>query len=325
MLDAILNAPLALAAYLSQPQWLVFFVGSAILLGIGIYETFDKKDPTAKSALLGTAFFFSTGLLFWGYVWRTLGTDAASKWLTGYVLEYSLSVDNLFVIGIVFAAFKLTPRQQRLALTWGILGAIVFRGVFIGAGAAIVMQWAWILALMGLFLVYSGYGITFMHGDDEGEEEPAMVQRVKRMGLSPLLGAIICVELVDVIFAIDSVPAILAVTADPFIAVTASMWAVYGLRKLYFCIQVMQKAFHHLPKAIGVVLMFIGVKIALASGGHLVEAINGLLGVHLPVPPELHIPTLLSLALTVGILVGGVVASYIWPEEPEKDEALATA
>ena len=292
--------------------WAVFFVVFVAIAGLDVVLCL-KREPTPRAAIFQTLGYISLGLLFGFYVYLTKGADAGAKWWTGFTLEYALSVDNLFVIGVIMTAFSIAPRVQRTLLYCGIAGAMLFRALFIGAGTAIVSRYWWLLFLMGLFLVFAGYKILFMQGDDDGEAEPALVQRVKKWGIGAALGALITVELTDILFAMDSVPAVLAVSTDTFIAFTAPMFAVLGLRSLYFAVQALKDAFHHLPKAIGIVLMFIGVKIVLPSL-HLIYS-----GI-----PELHVPTVLSLVITVVILAGGIIASKLFPEKVEA-EVLAEA
>jgi tellurite resistance protein TerC len=292
---------------LMNNHWMIFGVMFTSVIILDVILSLGK-EPSAKAAIFQTIGYIVLGLLFGLYVYINLGEDAGTKWWTGFTLEYALSVDNLFVIGIIMTAFSIPTKKQRTLLYCGIAGAVIFRAIFIIGGATLVNKFWWSLPLMGMLLLYSGYKILFMHGDDEDEEEPALVQWVKNKKIPVFFGALFAIELTDIIFAVDSVPAILAVSTDPFIAFTASMCAVLGLRSLYFCVQAMKEAFHHLPKAIGLVLIFIGIKIILPSLHIMSDSI-----------PHMHVPTLLSLVITVGTLAGGIVASIVFPPKSEKD------
>jgi len=271
-------------------MWLIFFgiVGFMLfadifLLGGGRSHRVSTKEASIWiSVWVSTAFCFNVGL--WLYLSKTVGSEQAAikatEFLTGYLIELSLSVDNLFVFILIFNYFKVPPELQRRTLLFGILGAIVMRLIFITLGVWLVAKFHWILYSFGLFLVYTGFKILFFADEEPNlENNPLLVwlrkhlritkelvgERffIKKDGLlyvTPLFIILILIEFSDIIFAIDSIPAIFAITNDPFIIYTSNIFAILGLRSMYFLLARMDELFAYLKYGIALILMFIGFK-----------------------------------------------------------------
>lgn len=281
--------------------WLGFltFVGALLALDLGV---FNKKAhaPSMKEALLFTGGVMVLALLFtvlvWvGYHnhWLGLGTHidavdgrvndgrlAAVKFLTGYVIELSLSMDNVFVIALIFQHLRIPTHLQHRVLFWGILGALAMRGAMIGVGAALVARYHWVLYLFGAFLVYTGIRMLFTTGEEDAPGETWVMRKLRktfpiteefhgshftvtlngRMWLTPLAVALVLVETTDLIFAVDSIPAIFAITADPFLVFTSNVFAILCLRSLYFGLAGLIERFKYLKVSLSVILALVGVK-----------------------------------------------------------------
>ena len=257
-----------------------------------------------------------------------MGPARAQEFITGYVLEQALSVDNLFVFVLIFAQFAVPAAYQHRVLFWGILGAIFLRGTFILAGSAIVHRFEWVLYLFGAFLLYTGGRLFFKKDDDEEEEkieESRMVKTVRRflpmtagyrkesffvrengaLMATPLFLVLIVVELSDLIFAVDSIPTIFGVTTHGLIVFTSNMFAILGLRSVYIVLERLLPMFRFLERAISIILVFIGVKILIRH-----EWLGGI-----------HISEAVSLGIVIALLLGSVVLSKIFPakEEPKAE------
>ena len=269
--------------------------------------------------------------VFTGAIWLNYlpvegigGQKDALEFLTGYLIELALSVDNIFVFVLIFAYFKVPPKYQHRVLFWGVLGALVMRGVMIAMGALLIERFHWIIYVFGAFLVYTGIKMATQNEMDiEPEANPALrlIRRffpvtpdyhgqhffVKetiggrlRKAATPLFVVLVMVETTDLIFAVDSNPAIFAVTRDPFLVSTSNVFAILCLRSLYFLLAGVIDKFHYLKLGLSVVLVFIGVKM-LASGVY-------------------HVPIGLSLGVVAGVLIGSVVASLMFPKQLEEHD-----
>lgn len=307
--------------FLGQALWLwLAFLGivvTLLALDLGILHRDDHVIGVRESLLL-SAGYISVALLFGVGVWWHLGSTSGMEYLTGFLIEKSLSMDNVFVIALIFGFFAIPQQYQHRVLFWGILGVIVLRAIMIGLGATLVSNFSWILYVFGAFLVITGIKMWWMadHKPDiannpilkflrrhlrvtEGLEGNAFI--VQRPDLvtgravrwvTPLFLCLVLIEAVDLVFAVDSVPAIFAITDDPFIVYTSNIFAILGLRALYFALAAMIDRFHYLKYALALVLVFIGSKIFLV----------GLIG---------KIPPVISLSVTFGLIAGGVVYS-LW-------------
>jgi tellurite resistance protein TerC len=321
-----------LFSWLGTPLWLwLAFLGLVIallVLDLGVLHR-KTREVGVRESLLMSAFYISLGLLFGGFVWWYLGPEPGINYLTGFAVEKALAMDNVFVIAMIFGFFAVPRIHQHRVLFWGILGVIVLRALMIGFGAAVISQFSWVLYVFAAFLIATGvkmlafsdkeYDIArnpvlrFMRKrfnvTDEHHGESFFVRkpdpRTGRLAwfMTPLFMALVLIEIADVIFAVDSVPAIFAITTDPFIVYTSNIFAILGLRALYFALAAMVHRFHYLKYALALVLIFIGSKIFVAD----------MLGLA-------KIPPAISLAATFGILAMGVVWS-LWKTRGEGAEA----
>jgi tellurite resistance protein TerC len=311
---------------LGTPAWMwLAFLGLVLGLlafDLGVLHRDAHEIGVAESLKL-SALYISLGLAFGGWVWWTLGQEAGANYLTGFVVEKTLAMDNVFVIAMIFTYFAVPRLYQHRVLFWGILGVIVLRAIMIGFGAALVTRFDWALYVFAAFLIFTGVKmLTFgegkhdiganpvlkyvrrhlrvtdsLRGDRFFVREPDATGRMVRYA-TPLFLALVMIEIADVIFAVDSVPAIFAITTDPFIVYTSNIFAILGLRALYFSLAAMVHRFEHLKTALAILLVFIGGKVFVA----------GFLGIE-------KVPPLLSLGVTLAILGTGVVWS-LWKTRP---------
>lgn len=307
---------------MDKPLWMwALFLGLVAFLLVLDLGVFNKKDHkiSVRESLRMSGGYFALGIIFGFWVWHTLGIESAELYWTGFLIEQSLSLDNIFVISLVLTYFRVPSEFQHRVLFWGILGVIVMRGLMIGLGAAIVSQFSWVLYFFAAFLVFTGVKMLLMkNGEEENIAENRFVLFFKKhlrvaedlhghdffvrrphpktgkpvLYLTRLMMALIVVETVDLVFAVDSIPAILAITTDTYIVYTSNIFAVLGLRSLYFTLNVMLDRFRYLKYALALVLIFIGAKVF----------ITDMLGLN-------KFPPALSLGVTVGLLGGGVLFS----------------
>ena len=315
--------------FLGQPAWLwLAFLGivvTLLVIDLGVLHREDKEIEVRESLLLSGGY-ISMGLAFGAWVWWYLGPQSGMEYLTGFMIEKTLAMDNVFVIAMIFAFFAVPRRYQHRVLFWGILGVIVLRAIMIGLGTALVTQFSWVLYLFGAFLVLTGIKMLVMIEQDfDVANNPVLKFLQKRLRVTPapvgnkfwvklpapatpggppstspaaplvwwatpLFFALVLIEIADVIFAVDSVPAIFAITQDPFIVYTSNIFAILGLRALYFALAAMIHRFRYLKYALAIVLVFIGGKIF---------AVN-LIG---------KLPAWVSLSVTFGLLLAGVLYS----------------
>lgn len=286
--------PFYLTLFLGTPIWLwlvfVGLVGLLLAFDLGVLNRGDKEIGVAESLKL-SSFYITLGVLFGGFVWYQLGSNAAAEYMTAFVVEKTLAMDNVFVIALIFATLSIPRRYQHRVLFWGILGVIVLRGIMIGVGATLVAQYGWILYVFAGFLILTGIKMLFI-GDKEHDMGANPVLRFlrRRMPLTqelhghafvvrqsdpktgrirrfatPLLLALVMIEIADVIFAVDSVPAVFAITTDPYIVYTSNIFAILGLRALFFALAAIIHRFEYLKQALAVLLIFIGSKVFIAD------------------------------------------------------------
>jgi tellurite resistance protein TerC len=311
-------------------SWIVFFALVIFLLVLDL-GLFNKKDHeiSVKESLKMSVFYIGIGLLFGAWVWWEFGADSGFNYLTGFVVEKSLAMDNIFVIAMIFAYFKTPAIYQHRVLFWGILGVIILRGIMIGLGAALVSRFEWVLYIFALFLVYTGIKMLFAKDGDDGDMSENAILKFLRGHLritdkmhghdffikqenpatgkmqlycTPLFVALLMVEFADIIFAVDSVPAVFTITTDPYIVYTSNIFAILGLRALYFALAAMIKRFHYLKYTLSLVLVFIGSKIFIGE----------VLGWY-------HFSSLQSLTITILLLASGVFFS-LWKTKKEPTE-----
>jgi tellurite resistance protein TerC len=316
--------------FLGTPVWMwarfLSVVVAVLVFDLGVLHK-DNQDIEVAESLKLSGFYFVLAMLFGGWVWWYMGPQSGLEYYTGFFVEWSLSLDNVFAISMIFTYFAVPPKYQHRVLFWGILGVIAMRGLMIGLGAALVAQWSWILYVFGAFLVFTGAKMLWMADKEENvAENPVLTFLKGRMRVTPQLEGekffvskpdpvtgkmvrwatplflcLVLVEAVDLIFAVDSVPAIFAITQDPFIVYTSNIFAILGLRSLYFALAAMIHRFKYLKYALSFVLIFIGCKIFLV----------GIVG---------KLPAWFSLSVTVSLIAGGILYS-LWKTRDEKPEA----
>ena len=293
--------------------WIGFlvFVLAMLALDLGV---FNRKEHVITVAEAGrwVAFWVSLGLLFNVGLYLWAGPQAGIEFLTGYLIEYSLSVDNIFVFVLLFSAFSVPARYQHRVLFWGILGALVMRGTMIFLGVSLIENFHWVIYVFGAFLVFAGLRLLFNNDDDliDVERNPVLrlvrrfvpitedyhgsrffVRHGGKLAATPLLLVLVLIEVTDVVFAVDSIPAIFAITREPFIVFTSNIFAILGLRSLYFLLAGIIDRFVYLEYGLAVILTYVGVKM-LVSG-------------------VWHPPTWLSLAVIVAVLAVSIGASLL--------------
>ncbi len=297
--------------------WIIFnaVILALLVLDLVVLNRGGRVVPF-RDALISSASWIALAGLFAIFIHRWMGPTKSLEFVTGYLIEESLSVDNLFVFILLFGYFKVPLEQERTVLFWGILGALIMRGVFILAGVALVTRFHWILYAFGAFLVYSGFKLLsqgedkdvdpsrnpvlrlsrkFLPITDHYEGNKFMVRREGKLLATPLFVVLLVVETTDILFATDSIPAILAITRDPFIVYTSNVFAILGLRSIYFALSGLMKLFHYLNYGIAVVLMFIGMKMLVSI--------------------RYDVPTWVALAVIAGVLAVSVLASVLFPKE----------
>lgn len=312
--------------FLGKPIWVwLTFIGIVISLlafDLGVLHK-DDKEIGVKESLWLSAGYITIACIFGAWVWWYFGAQSGKEYYTGFLIEKSLSMDNVFVIALIFSYFAIPRQYQYRVLFWGILGVIVLRAIMISLGATLVSEFSWILYVFGAFLIFTGVKMWIIadHMPDiannpllkflrrkmritpEVEGNKFLVTRPHPqtgkpvVWATPLFLALIMVEVVDLIFAVDSVPAIFAITSDPFIVYTSNIFAILGLRALYFALAAMAHRFQYLKYALALVLVFIGSKIFLV----------GIIG---------KIPPSISLSVTFGLIAGGVFYS-MWKTRGE--------
>lgn len=292
--------------------WGVLLAAFAAMLGVDLALHRGDHEPTPRRAAVESAVWVSFGLVFFGVVHVCFGGAAAGEYLSGYVIEKSLSVDNVFVWAVIFTTMGIPLRYQHRVLFWGIFGALVLRAAFIGAGTALLERFWWLLLVFGGFLLVTGIKVL-RHTDDEGVREEGVAGRLVRRlmpvtdtldgprfftvangvrAATPLFVALVVIEFTDVIFALDSVPAVLAVSREPFLVFSSNAFAILGLRALYFLLAGAKDRFHYLSHALGAILVFVGVKMAASHW--------------------FHIPTVASLGVIFALLAAAFVGSAWW-------------
>ena len=304
--------------------WILF---NLLVIGLLLLDllVFNRRAHAVgmREALGWSAFWIALSLSFNFLVYRTIGHEAGLQWLTGYLIEKALSMDNLFVFLLIFTYFKVPAEYQHRILFWGVLGALVLRGIFIVAGAALLAKFHFLLYILGAFLVYTGARMA-LSGDGEPEIDPngniivRFLSRhlpitrqldggkffTRRDGVrfaTPLLVVLVMIETTDVVFAADSIPAILAITRDTFIVYTSNVFALLGLRALYFALARLMVLFHYLHYGLALILIFIGGK--LLAEDFLRHYFN----------LELSVPV--SLGVVGALLLSAVGASLLWPKK----------
>ena len=321
------------ADFLGKPIWLwLLFMGIVVALLVFDLGVLNKTDHEigVRESLVMSAGYIAVAMVFGAWVWWYLGATSGLEFFTGFFVEKTLALDNVFVISLIFTYFAVPRIYQHRVLFWGIIGVILLRGLMIGLGAALVTEFAWILYFFGAFLIFTGVKMLFaadhesssigdnpvlkfvrsrmrvsdeLHGHDFFVRKPVTPGGKPLLHATPLFLALVLVELADVVFAVDSVPAIFAITTDAFIVYTSNIFAILGLRALYFALAAMIHRFKYLKYALSGVLVFIGGKIFYTQ----------FFG---------KMPAQISLSVTIGMLAAGIFYSLY---RTKKEEAAAQA
>ena len=296
--------------------WILFgvIVAAMLVLDLGVINR-RAHIVQLKEAALWSAAWVGLALGFSGIVHFRLGAEKALEFLAGYAVEESLSVDNLFVFLVLFSYFKVPRQYEHRVLFWGIVGVLITRGIFITAGVTLIHRFHWILYLFGVILIATAWKLAFEKEKEvDPEKNPALrlfrrlfpvtegyeggkflVKKNARTFATPLLVVLVAIETTDIVFAVDSVPAVLGITHDPFIVYTSNIFAILGLRSLYFLLAGAMEFFHHLHYGLSVILAFVGIKMLLAD--------------------FYKIPVGAALGVIASILLLSIVASLIWPKQ----------
>lgn len=298
--------------------WIVF---TLVMLGmmaldLGLLQR-TAHAVTMREGLIWTGIWFTLALLFGLLIWFWRGPQDAIAYLAAYLIEESLSVDNMFVFVIIFAYFKVPPIYQHRVLLWGVVGALIMRAIFIAVGVAVIHRFHWVTYFLGAFLIYTGIKLAVKGEEDpDPERNPVLklfrrfmpiaseyhgqsffIRRAGRLTATPLFVVLIVVETTDLVFAVDSIPAVLAITQDPFLVYTSNVFAIMGLRSLYFALAGLVQLFHLLKYGLSAILVFVGVKMLLVMF-------------------EVKIPVGWALAVVVVTLLGSVGLSLLLPARP---------
>jgi tellurite resistance protein TerC len=291
--------------------WVGLLATIVTMLAVDLALHRGDKEPTPRRALAESLVWVAFGLTFALVVGRAWGREASGEYLAGYLIEKSLSVDNVFVWAVIFSTFAIPLRYQHRVLFWGVFGALVLRALFITGGVALISNFWWLLVVFGVFLVYTGLKVLRHRADEGTHGHDRAVRLLERFmpvskeldghhfftkvnakrAATPLLAALVVVEFTDVIFAVDSVPAVLAVSQEPFLVFAANAFAILGLRAAYFLLAGWRDRLHYLGHGLGLILIFVGAKMAVSHWW--------------------HIPTAVSLGVIVVLLAVAVVASRV--------------
>ena len=302
----------------SPHLWAIFsvFVLGMLALDLGVFNR-KAHEVRFREALTWSFVWVALSMAFNWWIYHEFGSQKALEFLTGYLIEKALSVDNIFVFVVLFASFAVPKIYQHRVLFWGVIGAIVMRAIFIGLGAALVARFHWIMYVFGAILIFTGFKLM-AEGDAEPHPEKNPLYKFARRLMpatpeyhgkhftiikdgrryaTPLLLVLIAIEATDVVFAVDSIPAIFAITTDPFIVYTSNIFAILGLRAMYFLLAGVIDKFHFLKYGLALVLLFVGVKMVIADW--------------------YHVSIVMSLGVIAALLALSVIASVIWPQAPE--------
>jgi tellurite resistance protein TerC len=301
--------------------WAIFsvFVLGMLALDLGVFNR-KAHEVHFKEALTWSGVWVALSLAFNWWIYHEFGKQKALEFLTGYVIEKALSVDNIFVFVVLFASFAVPKMYQHRVLFWGVLGAILMRAIFIGLGAALVARFHWIMYVFGAILIFTGFKLM-KEGDSEPHPEKNPIYKFARRLMpatpeyhgskfvvpingrrhaTPLLLVLVAIEATDVVFAVDSIPAIFAITTDPFIVYTSNIFAILGLRAMYFLLAGVIDKFHFLKYGLAIVLLFVGVKMVIVEW--------------------YKVPIGVSLGVIASVLTISVIASVMWPKPPKIDK-----
>ncbi len=302
-------------------MWGVFIavVLTLLILDLGVFHR-QEREIELKESLRMSSFYIVIALIFGLWIWYIKGLDSFAEYITGFFVEKSLALDNIFLISLVFSSLSIPLKSQYRVLFWGILGVIVLRAIMIALGAQIITRFEWILYIFAAFMIFTGIKMFFIsHKSVEISQNPLLIwmrkhlnitdklhdqkfwvyeidpqSKIRKLFVTPLFIALIMVEFIDLVFAVDSIPAIFTITQDPYIVYTSNIFAILGLRALYFALASIIDRFYYLKYALAAVLIFIGSKIFIADMLNIAK-----------------IPPILSLTITLIILASGILCSFI--------------
>lgn len=300
-------------------MWIVFIILVVGLLSIDLVF-FNRKDHviSVKQSLWLSGFYIFVGFLFGLWIWYYLGLQSATEYLTGFLVEKSLALDNIFIISVIFSAFSIPQKYQHRVLFFGIIGVLILRGIMIGVGAGLIYKFEWVLYIFAVILIFMGIKMFFtperkvditknpllqwvkkhfrvsneLHGHDFFVYKTDPKVQKRKLFMTPLFIALLAIEFTDLVFAIDSVPAIFTITRQPYIVYTSNIFAILGLRSLYFALAAVIDRFQYLKYSLGCVLVFIGSKVFIADWLNITK-----------------IPATLSLGITFGLIAFGIIFS----------------
>ena len=299
------------------------FILAMLALDLGVFHR-TSHEVRFKEALSWTFVWIALALVFNAGVYHWFGAQKGMEFLTGYIIEKALSVDNVFVFLVIFSVFAVPAKYQHRVLFWGVLGALVMRAIFIFAGAALLQRFHWVIYIFGALLVATGIKLLVQRNEEVDPEKNPIFRFFKRiipatrdyhdakffirengkLLATPLFMVLVAVEASDLVFAVDSIPAIFAVTSDPFIVYTSNVFAILGLRALYFCLAGVLEKFHLLKVGLAFVLVFVGTKMLIID--------------------IYKIPIGLSLVIVTLLLAGSIAASFIWPKREDGGDSSGT-
>jgi tellurite resistance protein TerC len=300
--------------------WIGFNLFILIMLALDL-GVFNRKahEIKVREALLWSLFWITLSLLMNIGIYFYMGTVTALQFLTGYIIEKSLSIDNIFVFLMIFTYFKVSPLYQHKVLFYGILGALVFRAIFIFTGIALIENFHWVIYVFGAFLIFTGIKMTTEKDKEIHPEKNPVLKLFSRffpilkdyagpkffikinskLHATPLFIVVLVVETTDIVFAVDSIPAILAITSDPFIVYTSNVMAILGLRALYFALSAVMQLFHYIHYGLSLILVFVGIKMLISGFG-------------------VKIPIYITLSFVGVILLFSIIASIVFPKKNER-------
>lgn len=296
-------------------EWMAFMaiILFMLFLDLGVFHKKVHK-VSIKESLIWTGVWICLALMFNFYIYHTQGSKLGLEFLTGYIIEKSLSIDNIFVISLIFTYFKVPQQYQHRVLFWGVLGALIFRIIFIFAGVALIQKFEWMIYVFGVFLIFTGlkmlkekdktievdanpfvkFAKKHLRTTDTFDGEKFMIVKNGKKYFTPMFLVLLMIESTDIIFAVDSIPAILAITPDPFIVFTSNVFAILGLRSLYFALNGLMEMFEYIGYALSGILIFVGIKMVIT--------------------PFYHVPTPFSVLVIIGMLMISVLASIYFPK-----------
>ncbi|MEK7285833.1 MAG: TerC family protein [Nitrospirota bacterium] len=299
--------------------WIIFTIFVLMMIALDLTLAGGKdRAVTFKEAAIWSAIWVSCALCFNGVIYGFLGHEAALQFLAAYLIEESLSVDNLFVFLLIFKYFNVDARHLRRILFWGIFGAVLLRAIFIVAGLALISRFHWIIYLFGGFLIVTGIKMALQKDEPfEPEKNPVIrlfrrffpvsstddggrffTKQDGRSMATPLFVVLLLVETTDLIFAVDSIPAVFSITQDPLIAYTSNIFAILGLRSFFFLLSGMMDKFHYLGVGLSIILIFVGIKMLISD--------------------FFHVPIAVTLSVLASVLISSVVLSLFYPKQPDE-------